>query len=65
MLPHKTYDHTVYGRFVNRPYKMTKVSGSIGDGGSKPPPYGKVVLPIHSLVILNEVTINDGFVGLC
>ena len=29
----------VNGRFVNRPYKMTKVSDSIYDGGSKPPPY--------------------------
>ena len=44
MLPHKTYDLTVYGRFVNRPYEMTKVGGSIGDGGSKPPPYEKTVL---------------------
>ena len=53
------------GRFVNRPYEMTKVSGSIGDGGSKPPPYGKTVRLIPPDVILNEVTVNDGFVGLC
>ena len=26
-----------------RPYEMTKVNGSIGDGGSKPPPYGVIV----------------------
>ena len=31
------------GRFVNRPYKTTKVSGSIDDGGSKPPSYGVIV----------------------
>ena len=33
------FDRAVYGRFVNRPYEMTKVGGSIDDGGSKPPPY--------------------------
>ena len=43
MLPRKTYDHTVNGRFVNRPYETTKVSDSIYDGGSKPPPYGVIV----------------------
>ena len=34
------FDLTVSGRFVNRPYENTKVSDSIYDGGSKPPPYG-------------------------
>ena len=31
------------GRFVNRPYETTKVSGSIDNGGSKPPLYGVIV----------------------
>ena len=44
-------------RFVNRPYEMTKFGGSIGDGRSKPPPYGKVVRLMLPLVILNEVSI--------
>ena len=39
---------------------MTKVGGSIGDGGSKPPPYGKVVRLILLLVILNEVKNLNG-----
>ena len=34
------FDHAVYGRFVNSPYGTTKASGSINNGGSKPPPYG-------------------------
>ena len=33
----------INGRFVNRPYETTKVSDSIYDGGSKPPPYGVIV----------------------
>ena len=37
---HTIYDQTTNGRFVNRPYEKTKVSDSIYDGGSKPPPYG-------------------------
>ena len=45
---------------MNRPYEMTKVSGSIGDGGSKPPPYGKVVRLMLPLVILNEVKNLNG-----
>ena len=44
---------------------MTKVGGSIGDGGSKPPPYGVIVRLMFPDVILSEVTVNDGFVGLC
>ena len=55
----------VNGRFVNRPYEKTKVIGNIYNGGSKPPPYGKVVRLMLPDVILNEVTVNDGFVGLC
>ena len=34
---------------------MTKVGGSIGDGGSKPPSYGKTVRLMFPDVILNEV----------
>ena len=40
---------------MNRPYGTTKVSGSINNGGSKPPPYGRVVRLMLLLVILNEV----------
>ena len=45
---------------MNRPYETTKVSGSIDDGGSKPPPYGKVVRLMLLLVILNEVKNLNG-----
>ena len=45
---------------MNRPYEMTKVSGSIDDGGSKPPPYGKTVRLIPPDVILNEVKNLNG-----
>ena len=52
---HTIYVHAVYGRFVNRPYKTTKVRGNIHNGVSKPPPYGKTVRLIPPDVIHSEV----------
>ena len=42
---------------MNRPYETTKASGSINNGGSKPPPYGKTVRLMFPDVILSEVSI--------
>ncbi|MBR7140579.1 MAG: hypothetical protein IKD03_00420, partial [Clostridia bacterium] len=42
-------------RFVNRPYEMTKVGGNLGDGGSKPQPYEKIV---YLVVLRNRLCLR-------
>ena len=45
----------INGRFVNRPYEMTKVGGNIHDIGENPPPYEKIV---YLVVLRNRLCLR-------